>query len=465
MSRRCFQMSLVIGPLLVIASILAPIRGDDKAAPRPRIVRVTPPEAERAVEVSVAINPTNPDHLIAVSIARLPKHPGISDFAFVSTDAGKTWNAIPRENPHQTQQGDDAITFTPDGTAIHAFISFVGIRQPRPRRAHNGIVTSTSKDGIEWSKQAPVIEAFNSVEPYEDKPWIKADMAKTSPHYGNLYVAWTKFDVYGSDKPEHKTHIYFSRSTDRGKSFAVPFRISDTPGDARDKSDTVMGAYPACGPNGEVFVVWAGPKHLFFAKSKNGGTSFEKSSEIVDCAGWDFAIKGLGRASSLPSMGVDITSGPNSGTIYVNWGDTRNGDPDVFLMSSRDGGATWSEPLRVNNDELKNGKEQWFPAMSVDPIDGSINIAYYDRGIQNDTNTDVTMARSVDGGKTFVYTKLNDEAYDLNRIGFFGDYLGIDAYGGRVTVLWMHPLEKTKKLGISSAVLDFEPGMQTGRKQ
>jgi hypothetical protein len=103
--------------------------------------------------------------------------------------------------------------------------------------------------------------------------------------------------------------------------------------------------------------------------------------------------------------------------------------------------------------------------MSVDPIDGSINIAYYDRGLQADTNTDVTLARSVDGGKTFVYSKLNDEAYDLNRLGFFGDYLGIDAYGGRVAVLWMHPLDKTKKLGISSTVLDFEPRTQTGRKQ
>ena len=217
------------------------------------------------------------------------------------------------------------------------------------------------------------------------------------------------------------------------------------------------------GPRARCTSLGRDPKSLYFAKSTNGGVSFGKSAAIIDCAGWDFAIKGLGRASSLPSVGVDITSGPSSGTIYVNWGDTRNGDPDVFLVSSGDGGATWSQPLRVNNDERGNGKEQWFPSMLVDPIDGSINIAYYDRGSQTDTNTDVTLARSVDGGKTFVYTKLNDVAYDLNRLGFFGDYLGIDAYGGRVAVLWMHPLDKTKKLGISSAVLDFEPGDQEQR--
>jgi hypothetical protein len=99
----------------------------------------------------------------------------------------------------------------------------------------------------------------------------------------------------------------------------------------------------------------------------------------------------------------------------------------------------------------------------VDPVDGSVNIAYYDRGAQPGTLTDVTLARSVDGGRNFAYYKLNEQAYDLNKMGFFGDYLGLDCYGGRVVVLWMHPMENAKKLGISSAVLDFEPGTQDAR--
>ncbi len=135
-------------------------------------------------------------------------------------------------NPHQVQQGDDVVTFTHDGLAIHAFISFAGILKARPKRAHSGIVTSTSRDGVAWNAQVPVVELFNSVEPHEDKPWIRADRSADSPSRGNLYLAWTKFDVYGSARPEHKSHIYFSRSVDAGKSFAVPYRISDQPGDA-----------------------------------------------------------------------------------------------------------------------------------------------------------------------------------------------------------------------------------------
>lgn len=434
------------------------------AGPVPKVVRVTPPEITGAVEVSVGINPTNPDHLIAASIGRVREHPLVTDYAYVSNDVGKSWKLVPRDNPHNVTQGDDVITFAPDGTAIHTFISFAGIRQARPRRAHSGIVTSSTKDGIKWNNQVPVIELFNAVEPHDDKPWLKADMSKESKGYGNLYVAWTRFDVYGSANPDHKTNVYVSRSLDGGKSFTVPHKISEKPGDAKDKSDTLMGACPGVGPNGEVYIVWAGPKSLFFTQSSDLGHTFGKNSVIIDCAGWDFSVAGIGRADGLPSIGADITKGKDRGTIYVCFGDARNGDPDVFLIASRDGGKTWDKPKRINPDPQGNGREQWFPWMVVDPVDGSVNIAYYDRGETKDTLSHVTLARSVDGGRTFVYTRLNDEAYDLNRLGFFGDYLGLDAYGGRIAVLWMHPLDKTKKLGISSAILDYEPGTQVAKQ-
>jgi hypothetical protein len=431
--------------------------------PASRVVPVTPPQARGAVEVSVAINPANPDHLIGASIARLPDHPGITDFAYVSKDAGRSWRMVPRANPHAVQQGDDVVTFTPDGLAVHAFIAFAGIRQTRPRRAHSGIVTSTSRNGITWSEQVPVIELFNSVEPHEDKPWIRADLSSDSPHRGNLYVTWTRFDVYGSKKPEHKSHVYFSCSRDSGKSYSVPRKISDQPGDAQDKSDTLMGACPGVGPKGEVYVVWAGPQSIFFTRSTDAGLNFGKNKIISDCAGWDYPIKGLGRASGCPSVGVDLTRGKDRGSIYVCWGDARNGDPDVFLVVSRDGGETWSKPLRVNQDD--KGKEQWFPWLVVDPVDGSVNIAYYDRGAREGTLTDVTLTRSVDGGRTFAHFKLNEQTYDLNKLGFFGDYLGLDCRGGRVVALWMHPMAEPRRLGISSTVLDFEPGTLEPRAQ
>lgn len=431
-----------------------------------RVVRVSPPEASNPVEVSVAINPTNPDHIVGVSM-QYPKKKGFpltTNYAYVSTDGGRTWKSSGHANPDKRTQGDDVVIFTGDGLAVRTYISFIGIRVPRPKRAAAGIFVTTSHDGLAWSDPVPVIDHINSVEPHEDKPWLAADKSKDSPHRGNIYIAWTKFDVYGSKNPEHKTHVFVSRTKDQGKSFSVPHRISEKHGDCLDSSNTLMGAVPAVGSKGEVYVVWAGPQGLVFDKSMDGGYTFGKDIVITDTPGaWDFPIKGLGRCNGLPMMGVDLSDGRDRGSIYVNWADLRHGDPDVFLSASRDGGATWSKPLRVNDDPKGNGKEQFFTWMAVDPADGSVNIAFFDRRDLDGTHTGVTLARSIDGGRTFVNHNINQPPFECTTGPFFGDYLGIDARGGRVVVMYQHFVEG-KKLAISAALFDFEPGMQKARK-
>ena len=433
----------------------ASLFAQEKAAHR--IARVTPPEMKAAVEVSVAINPTNPDHIVAVALA------SGSNYGFASTDAGKTWKMTAHANPHQRIQGDDAVTFTSDGLAVRSYISFLGIRQARPTRAAAGIFVTTSKDGLTWSDPVAVVDHVNTVKPHEDKPWLRADTNKDSPHKGNIYIAWTKFDEYGSKDPEHKSHIYFSRSKDAGKSFSVPHRIWQTPGDCVDSSKTVEGAVPAVGPKGEVYVVWAGAKGLVFVKSTDGGFTFGKEKVLTETPGaWDFSVKGLGRCNGLPITCVDLSDGPNRGTIYVNWADLRNGDPDSLVMYSRGGGETWSEPVRVNDDPKGNGKEQFFTWMAVDPIDGAVNVAFFDRRDHDGAMTGVTLARSTDGGKTFVNHKIDQPAFNIQKAAFFGDYLGIDAYGGRVAVGYQHFTEG-KALAISAAIFDFEKGSQKAK--
>jgi hypothetical protein len=133
----------------------------------------------------------------------------------------------------------------------------------------------------------------------------------------------------------------------------------------------------------------------------------------------------------MPVTGTDLSTGPGRGTIYVNWIDERNGDPDVFVMSSRDRGASWSAPVRVNDDP--RGAVQMFTWMAVDPVDGSVNVVFHDRRGQPGTMTGVTLARSTDGGKTFRNFALDLAPFDCcSGSAFFGDYNGIDAYGGRV---------------------------------
>ena len=175
--------------------------------------------------------------------------------------------------------------------------------------------------------------------------------------------------------------------------------------------------------------------------------------------GWDFSVEGLDRANGMPVTGVDLSDGPNKGTLYVNWIDARNGDPDVFVMSSKDGGESWTAPVRVNNDPLKNGKTQFFTWMSIDPIDGSLNLVFYDRRNTKGANTELVMARSVDGGRTFTNHKLDLPEFEANSHIFFGDYTGISAYNGRVIPVFMHFVGRTK-LAVSVALFQFKPGTQ-----
>lgn len=427
-----------------------------------RVVRVTEPDAIQPAEVAIAVNPSNPDNLVGASFQTgIPPKPRAGSYTYVTMDGGKTWKTVASQDPQNLVQGDDAMAFSSDGTAYHAHLSFDGIRVARPKRAESGIIVSASRDGgLTWNGPVPAINHVNSVTPFEDKPGIVADNAAGSPFKGNVYLAWTRFDVYGSHDPECHTQIYFSRSVDGGKTFSMPFRISDTGGDCIDSDNTVEGAVPAVGPKGEIYVVWAGPLGLVFDKSTDGGLTFGKDKVIGQMpGGWDFPMPGLDRANGMPVTGVDLSAGPRRGTLYVNWVDERNGDLDVFVASSSDGGETWSAPVRVNDDPVKNGKSQFFTWMAVDPVDGSVNTVFYDRRDTEGTLTRLTMARSTDGGRTFVNHKIDQEPFACNDKVFFGDYSGIAAYGGRVTPIYMHFTDETK-LAVSVALFHFKPGTQ-----
>ncbi len=162
----------------------------------------------------------------------------------------------------------------------------------------------------------------------------------------------------------------------------------------------------------------------------------------------------------MPVTGVDLSSSPDKGALYVNWIDARNGDPDVFVMASHDGGETWTAPVRVNDDPIKNGKVQFFNWMSVDPLDGSLNVVFYDRRDTEGAMTRLILARSVNGGRTFVNYLINQPPFACDPRVFFGDYSGISAYNGRVVPIFMHFTEE-KKLAVSVALFHFKPGTQT----
>ncbi len=422
------------------------------------VVTVAGSEANQPNEVSVAINPQNPDNIVVVSMQRAFANgsPGITNYAYVTHDGGNNWKQVPHPNPDRRTQGDDAVVFSSDGTAYHSYISFTQLRADRPLNAANGIfATRSSNGGDTWSDPVPVVDHINTVEPFEDKPWITVDRQSASDHKGNVYVSWTRFDRYGSSAPSDSTQILFSRSTDGARNFLMPYDISDHGGNALDSSNTVEGAVPAVGPDGTIYVGWAGPRGIVVDRSTDGGLSFGKDIKVADNpGGWDMHVDGINRTNGLPVTAVDVSSSTHRGSVYINWVDQRHGDPDVYLAYSRDQGQTWSDPVRVNQDAIGNGKAQFFSWMSVDPATGHIYIAYYDRSGLPGTKTRLTLARSTDGGESFKEFSIDQEAFETRNDIFFGDYLGIDAYRDKVVVGYQY-FSGPEELSVATAIFKF----------
>jgi len=224
---------------------------------------------------------------------------------------------------------------------------------------------------------------------------------------------------------------------DGGITWSTALRIDQQGGDSKDSDSTVEGAVPAAGPNGEVYVAWAGPKGLVFNKSLDAGNTWSNEKVISNLpGGWNFDIPGIYRANGLPITVCDVSNSSRRGTIYVNWSDQRNGsnDTDVWLVKSTDGGNTWGTPVRVNNDVA--GKQQFFTWMTIDQSNGYLYFVFYDRRNYADNRTDVYMARSTDGGNSFHNFKISESPFAPTSNVFFGDYTNLSAQNGIIRPVW-----------------------------
>ncbi len=381
-------------------------------------------------ETAIAINPRNPLNVVAV--AQAPCH------YYFSFDGGSTWSEGDLPDPRNL--GDPSITFDRAGNAFYCYIG---------GWTNSGIFVSRSSDGgASWPAAGATVVEHTGIVPFEDKSWPVCDWTN-GPNKNYVYVTWTRFSVYGSASPADSSWILFSRSWNSGTSFSTAVRVSDQGGNAVDSDDTVEGAVPAVGVDGTIYVAWSGPRGIEFDRSTNGGAAFGRDAIISDQpGGWNFTIPGLYRANGLPVTKTDLSFGPHRGRVYVNWSDQRNGDTDVFLIHSDDGGTTWSPRVRVNDDAIGNGAEQFFTWFDVDPVTGFVYAVFYDRRAYppGSTATDVYLAISEDGGTTFVNEKISETPFSPNPSIFFGDYNGISAFAGRIRPIWTRMDENTRSI-------------------
>jgi PKD repeat protein len=284
----------------------------------------------------------------------------------LSTDGGRSFSAQ-RASPIPGQ-----IFGTPDATfGINGELLFVSTP------TYDGIPRlARSTDGGETFAQAYAVwKQFQAQDPR-----LAVDTSTSSAYRGNVYVTAYDypFDYYGGTD--------FSRSTDGGKTFSDPPARVD---------DYVRAAAPVIAPNGSVFIAamtWdnsAGVSRPAIRISTDGGRSFGPDRAVAPVP-WTASSLGIA-ADSYGVIHIVFDASPP---------DSKSDRSDVFYVRSTDGGISFSEPRRLNDDG--GTTSQTGPSIAAGPR-GLLAVKWFDRrnDSASDILSDVYMAISADGGLSF----------------------------------------------------------------
>lgn len=256
----------------------------------------------------------------------------------------------------------------------------------------------------------------------EGNSWNKYMGMGVDPKNPNrVYVMW-RWLVWGKDlrqlQGDFVVRPYFSTSDDGGKTWSKPIDVlTVTSGEKAFGSGTMS---MAIGPDGAVYgfakespkpvptgQAAAIPRQLMF-KSTDFGKTWETS-----------AIGEPAARMGNPEAAVDR----KTGRLYVVYEHRGAATPatsppnpqNILVISSADGGKSWSKPLNITDDAPDKRADQYYPGISVAP-NGRVDVAWHDfrndpfffAGQEGNMGTavgqrywDVYYTHSVDGGATW----------------------------------------------------------------
>ncbi len=423
-------------------------------------------------EMTIAVDPRNPDHIVAGSndyelffVGNTVIEKIIAGY-YTSFDGGSTWLNGRMPNGGFSFTGDPAVAFNNKSGLIHyGVLAFNGFG------TGVSIQVSTSSDGgLTYGK--PVVVArgigFARISVFNDKPYITVDNNPNSPFYGRLYVTWTRFlsDQFGSfiESP-----IFFAFSDDGGKTFSQPKEISGSnltlcanpliPANT-GKCNEDQFSSPIVAPDGTLYVAFENDEfqgapnfrnQYLIVRSKNGGQTFEGPFQAVFPIydGFNDYPINVDSRQTLSNSQFRVNSAGNlaadstSGRLYISFSDNRNGNnistnTDIFVVVSNDGGATWGNPNPVLTGSASQN-DQFFPWAAVNST-GALKVAFSDRSYDpQNIQYGETLATSIDNGVTFTSVRVdtglsspNDSRWFTNggqtqgNATFIGDYNALD---------------------------------------
>ncbi len=255
-----------------------------------------------------------------------------------------------------------------------------------------------------------------------DKQWITIDNTNSSGH-GFLYQSWsTAGNNYGGRQ--------FSRSTDGGASWENPVNIPNS---------LIWGTLEV-DTNGNLFQGGINPntEQFFCERSTNaknaGATPAFDQVTAVDLGGR------LGVSQPINPVGlvgqaflaVDRSGTSTNNNVYLLASVLPTGaatGSDVMFARSTDGGASFSAPIRINDDGANTSRWHWLAALAVAP-NGRLDAVWLDtRNSTNNLDSQLYYSYSFDAGTTWSANIAVTAAFNPT-IGYpnqekLGDYLTI----------------------------------------
>jgi hypothetical protein len=422
-------------------------------------------------EVQVVVNPADSSQIVAAANTMAGCGGVNTQAAFASTDGGVTWSmTCPPDHedfgfgvcefigmPGIVIGSDPALSWGADGVvSLEYMLVCVDGLLGGLLGMDFGIVVSHSSDaGATWTTGGTVINTWGAGT-IQDKEFFDIDRNAGSPYVGRHYTCW---DTANNEQ--------FAWSADSGSSW----NQVDLP--AAPTGGTDLGCEIAVEKSGAVDVIFdtltcsgndCTNEEMYFTRSTDGGASWGTPVRIRDFQLASFS--GANKPGPQDERGinpfgaidVDNSGGACDGTLYATFTDFVTGtveNTDIFVSRSTDHGATWSAPVRVNDDG-EGGASQFHPFLVVDQSDGSVVVVWHDaRNDAANHQIDIYLARSTDCGLTFEpniqvtvpSAEFNDSAISWTNVNTadnsgrnpnqFGEYMGLDVLNGTAYVAWM----------------------------
>ncbi len=185
-----------------------------------------------------------------------------------------------------------------------------------------------------------------------------------------------------------------------------------------------------------------------------GGFGARVTVTASNVGGFDFIPAQSGRSIDAEAGVVwDATGGVFNNRIYLVYTDetvNENNDTEIYVRTSDTDGATWSAPVRVNDDATT--RSQFLPYIALDRTTGNVAVGFHDSRNDNGTvgagGTNTTAnddaeywaTYSTNGGASWAAnTRLsggwsNDDAAGASTD--YGDYEGEMAHNGKFYAIW-----------------------------